>query len=105
MVQVRGAARIVEDAAWLGRQLRALTAAQEGAFPEPWEVDDAPLEFIASQLKAIIGIEISIAAITGKWKVSQNRSRADAQGVVAGLRGTGHGAAMAALVADRIKPG
>ena len=108
MVQVRGRARIVEDAAWLGQQLRALTALQEGAMPEPWEVDDAPLDFIEGLLKAIIGIEIPIASINGKWKVSQNRGVADASGVVAGLRersaAADGAAAMAALVAERIKP-
>lgn len=110
MVQVRGRARVVEDAAWLGQQLRALTALQEGALPEPWEVDDAPLDFIEGLLKAIIGIEIPIASIEGKWKVSQNRGKADAEGVVAGLNSraaaAGEGAAaMAALVAERIAPG
>lgn len=109
MVQVRGRARVVEDAAWLGQQLRALTALQEGAMPEPWEVDDAPLDFIEGLLKAIIGIEIPIASIEGKWKVSQNRGKADAEGVVAGLNSraaaAGEGAAaMAALVAERIAP-
>jgi len=108
MVQVRGRARIVEDAAWLGQQLRALTALQEGTMPEPWEVDDAPLDFIEGLLKAIIGIEIPIASISGKWKVSQNRGVADASGVVAGLRersaAADGAAAMAALVAERIKP-
>lgn len=110
MVQVRGRARVVEDPAWLGQQLRALTALQEGALPEPWEVDDAPLDFIEGLLKAIIGIEIPIASIEGKWKVSQNRGKADAEGVVAGLNSraaaAGEGAAaMAALVAERIAPG
>jgi transcriptional regulator len=108
MVQVRGRARIVDDAAWLGQQLRALTALQEGAMPEPWEVDDAPLDFIEGLLKAIIGIEIPIASISGKWKVSQNRGVADASGVVAGLReraaAADGAAAMAALVAERIAP-
>lgn len=110
MVQVRGRARVVEDPAWLGQQLRALTALQEGALPEPWEVDDAPIDFIEGLLKAIIGIEIPIASIEGKWKVSQNRGKADAEGVVAGLNSraaaAGEGAAaMAALVAERIAPG
>lgn len=103
MVQVRGTARMVEDAAWLGRQLRALTAMQEDSMPEPWEVDDAPVEFVEGLCKAIIGIEIPIASITGKWKVSQNRGAADASGVQAGLRSVG-AAAMADLVAERIKP-
>lgn len=103
MVQVRGLARVFDDAAWLRRQLGDLTAMQEGGLPEPWSVFDAPAEFVDGLLKAIIGIEIPIASITGKWKVSQNRSTADASGVVAGLQGEGE-SEMAALVAERITP-
>ena len=107
MVQVRGAARVVEDAAWLRRQLGDLTAVQESGLPAPWAVTDAPADFVDGLLKAIIGIEIPITSILGKWKVSQNRGTADAEGVVAGLgaRGAVEGAAaMAALVAERIAP-
>jgi transcriptional regulator len=69
-------------------------------------VSDAPADFVDGLLKAIIGIEIPIASIVGKWKVSQNRGTADAEGVVAGLaaRATAAGDAMAALVAERIAP-
>jgi len=107
MVQVRGNARVIEDAGWLQRQLRSLTMQQEAGLAQPWEVDDAPVGFVDGLLRAIIGIEIPIASITGKWKVSQNRSGADMAGVVDGLRREGAGAsagAMAALVAARIKP-
>ncbi len=86
MVQVRGAARVIEDAAWLRTQIGALTAGQEGHRAAPWAVGDAPEDFIASQIKGIIGIEIDIATIDGKWKVSQNRNAADQRGVVSGLR-------------------
>ncbi|SFG65350.1 negative transcriptional regulator, PaiB family [Duganella sp. CF458] len=102
MVQVRGAARVVEDAAWLRRQLGDLTTMQEHGLPEPWAVSDAPPDFVEGLLKAIVGIEIPIASIVGKWKVSQNRSSADAEGVAAGLRS--RAAPMAALVAERIEP-
>jgi transcriptional regulator len=106
MVQVRGAARVVEDAAWLRRLLGDLTAMQESGLPQPWAVSDAPPDFVDGLLKAIIGIEIPIASIAGKWKVSQNRGTADAEGVVAGLtsRSADGAAAMAALVAERIDP-
>jgi transcriptional regulator len=100
MVQVRGTARVVQDVAWLRRQLADLTALQEGALPQPWSLDDAPADYIDGLLKAIVGIELPIASITGKWKVSQNRSAADAAGVVAGLHSVG-AAQMAALVAER----
>ena len=106
MVQVRGAARVVEDAAWLRRLLGDLTAVHESVLPEPWAVSDAPADFVDGLLKAIIGIEIPIASIVGKWKVSQNRGSADAEGVVAGLtaRATPSAEAMAALVTERIAP-
>lgn len=103
-VHVWGAPRLVEDAAWLRRQLDDLTRSQEGARTAPWQVDDAPSSFIAAQMKGIIGVEISIDRIEGKWKVSQNRPEADRQGVVEGLRDQGGTSMMmAALVAQRSK--
>lgn len=98
MVQVRGPATLVEDGAWLRRQLDDLTDAHEGRMPQPWTVADAPPEFIAAISRAIVGVEIPIASLAGKWKISQNRSEADRAGVIEGLQGRGE-AAMAALVA------
>ncbi|HZH50478.1 MAG TPA: FMN-binding negative transcriptional regulator [Microvirga sp.] len=86
IVQARGRMRIVEDPAWLLRQIGELTVAQESSRPDPWAVDDAPAAFVAAQLKGIVGVEIEIARIEGKWKVSQNRPEADRLGVAAGLR-------------------
>ena len=73
---------------------------------EPWSVADAPAPFVEAQLKAIVGIEIPISRIEGKWKVSQNRPEADRRGVVEGLRldGDPASAAMAELVAERSRP-
>lgn len=85
MVQARGMARVIGDDAWLARQIEALTAAREAERDQPWAVGDAPADFIAMQRRAIMGIEIEIADIRGKWKASQNRSSADRAGVVAGL--------------------
>ncbi|MGM4983101.1 FMN-binding negative transcriptional regulator [Hyphomicrobiales bacterium] len=85
IVQVRGSARIIEDPAWLRTQIGALTRENENSRSQPWAVDDAPPEFVAAQLKGIIGIEIDIETIDGKWKVSQNRPLADRQGVADGL--------------------
>jgi len=85
IVQVRGRARVIDDAAWLLQQINAITTQQEGPRDRPWAVGDAPDDFIRAQLKGIIGVEIEIAAIEGKWKVSQNRPVADRQGVAAGL--------------------
>ena len=107
MVQARGIARAVEDKGWLAQQIRGVTDMMEGGTPQPWKVDDAPDDFIASQIKGIVGIEIELTALDGKWKVSQNRNEADRMGVVEGLHELGDEAAhtMAALVAERIKSG
>ena len=101
-VHAWGKPRVIEDAAWLRRQIEDLTALNEGRFSEPWKVSDAPEPYVASQIKGIIGIEIEIARIEGKWKVSQNRPTQDRAGVVEGLRGADEAArTMAALVAER----
>jgi len=97
-VQIRGRARIVEDAGWLAVQVRDLTAAHEAGRSEPWQVDDAPQRFIEAQLRGIVGIEIDIAEISGKWKVSQNRPKADRIGVAEGLEDHPTGTSMAGLV-------
>jgi transcriptional regulator len=85
IVQARGRAVIKDDAEWIGRQIADLTASHEGGRAEPWAVTDAPAPFIAAQMKGIVGIEIEIADLSGKWKVSQNRPAADRAGVVSGL--------------------
>jgi transcriptional regulator len=85
IVQARGNARIIDDIAWLAGQIRELTGTHEADRDQPWHVSDAPETFIDAQIKGIIGIEIEIASLEGKWKVSQNRPTADRQGVVEGL--------------------
>jgi transcriptional regulator len=94
-VQARGRPRVTDDAPWLRAQIEALTASQETARAEPWKVGDAPEDFIAMQMRAIVGVEIVIADIRGKWKASQNRNEADRAGVVAGLREMGDAQALA----------
>ena len=89
IVQARGAVRIHEDTDWLRAHVGALSDAHEEGRSEPWAVADAPESFIASQLKGIVGFEIEIASLEGKWKVSQNRSVPDRAGVVAGLAADG----------------
>lgn len=103
-VHAWGRPRAVEDAAWLRRQVNDLTNLKEGVLPAPWQVDDAPEQYLVSQFKGIVGIDIPIARIEGKWKVSQNRPEIDRVGVVAGLSaGNEDAQAMAALVAERGK--
>lgn len=93
-VQVKGRARAIEDPAWLATQIHDLTASHEESRTEPWQVSDAPERYIEAQLRGIVGIEIAIAEIAGKWKVSQNRPEADRIGVAGGLTNE----AMAGLV-------
>jgi transcriptional regulator len=85
IMQARGRLRVVEDRDWLARQVRDLTAAQEGRRLEPWHVTDAPEPFVRARLEGIVGLEVEIARIEGKWKVSQNRPEADRRGVARGL--------------------
>ncbi len=94
IVQARGVPRVIEDADWLRGQIAALTRSQELSRAAPWAVDDAPEDFIAAQVRQIVGLEIEIADIRGKWKTSQNRNAADRAGVVAGLREDGDGDAL-----------
>ena len=96
-----GVPRVVDDPDWLRRQLDDLTLLREGPRPAPWAVEDAPEPFVQSQIKGIIGVEIPIARIEGKWKVSQNRPEADRAGVFEGLRAEQGDTEMAALVAER----
>jgi transcriptional regulator len=107
MVQARGRPRVIEDAAWLRRQIEALTRKQESPRPAPWAVGDAPEAFIDAQVRAIVGVEIEIVEISGKWKVSQNRPAADRAGVVAGLEAMGDEASreMAAIVREAAPKG
>ncbi len=91
---------MIEDATWIRAHLEALTAHNEAAFVEPWRVADAPHDFTEKLIAAIVGIEIEITRITGKWKVSQNQPPQNQAGVVQGLRTSGNADAleMAALV-------
>jgi len=84
-VQVRGPARAIEDAAWLRTQLDSLTRQQEAPRAQPWSVSDAPEPFVAAQMRGIVGIELEIASLVGKFKLSQNRQDADKRGVFNGL--------------------
>jgi transcriptional regulator len=80
-----GAPRVIDDPAWLRGLIGRLTQGQEHDRAEPWAVEDAPADYISSQIKGIVGLEIPITRIEGKWKASQNRSDADRAGVAAGL--------------------
>ena len=97
LVQARGVLRAVEAAPWLHTLVSRLTAHHETPRPQPWAVGDAPDDYVQQMLRAIVGIEIPVTQLLGKWKISQNRSLPDRQGVAAGLATDGH-ADMARLV-------
>ena len=99
VAHVHGALVVHEDADWLAAHVRRLTCAHEGPRPEPWSVDDAPERFVAGQLRAIVGVEVRITRVEAKWKLSQNRSAPDVDGVVRGLRADGRDAAADAVAA------
>ena len=85
VVHAYGLPRAIEDREWLLRHVTQLTETHEADQALPWKVSDAPAEFTERLLGAIVGIEIPIAKLVGKWKVSQNRPEPDKLGVVAGL--------------------
>lgn len=100
VVHAYGVLRVVDDAAWLRQQLESLTAHNEAQFAQPWGVSDAPEEHITRLMGAIIGVEMVITRLLGKWKVSQNQPAQNQAGVAAELqaRGLPEDLAMAALV-------
>ena len=100
VVHAYGPLRIVEDPIWLRALVERLTSRNEAPRPEPWEVADAPDDYVEGQLRGIVGIEVPIARLLGKWKVSQNRPEADRKGVAKGLHelGKSNAACMADLV-------
>ncbi len=106
VVHAHGTLRTYEDPQLLLDNVRALTELHEAGFTKAWHVDDAPADFIRQQLKGIVGIEIPITRLEGKWKVSQNRAAADRQGVIDGLRAAGdpESLAMADQVSSRNRP-
>ena len=104
MVQARGTPRVVDEADWIHAQISELTHSQESPRAEPWHVSDAPEPYIAAQMRAIVGVEIPIERLEGKWKVSQNHPAANRQGVADGLRREGGSEAMAQLVAECGRP-
>jgi transcriptional regulator len=86
---VYGQLVIHDDPAWVDQNVRGLTERHETGRSAPWSVDDAPPEFRAGQLRAIVGVELVISRVEAKFKMSQNRREADIDGVIAGLAADG----------------
>ena len=105
MVQARGRVTVIEDETWLRGQIAELTATHEAGRVAPWAVGDAPGDFVAAMARQIVGLEIEIDDLCGKWKASQNRPAADRAGVIAGMSEDGDpdALAMAAIVRQATK--
>jgi transcriptional regulator len=102
VVHAYGPLKVIEDKDWLLTNVEKLTNIHEAGSPVPWKVSDAPQDFIESQLNGIIGVEIPIRRLEGKWKVSQNRTESERKGVIEGLSklNTPESLAMKALVEE-----
>ena len=99
VVHAHGVLQVVEDAAWLHALVTRLTDHHEATRAVPWAVSDAPADHVQQLLRAIVGIEIPVQRLLGKWKTSQNRSEPDRLGVANGLvEGTAEARAMGDLM-------
>jgi transcriptional regulator len=101
IVHAAGPLRAIENRAWLRDLVERLTAHNETAVSEQWKVSDAPEEYVEKMLENIVGIEIPIVRLSGKWKVSQNQPAANRASVIDALQASGHpeAAQMAQLIA------
>ena len=107
VVHAHGPLRAIDDAAWLLGLVERLTARHEAQQATPWRVSDAPAGYIDKMLKAIIGIEIPLTRLTGKWKLGQNRSMQDQANMAHGLaldNQAGAAQALGALIAANLTP-
>ena len=102
VVHAHGVLRAMDDRVWLRAHLEELTHQHEGPRALPWMLTDAPADYIEQMMNAIVGFELRIERLVGKWKVSQNRSAADRTGVIDGLsQEGGEAAAVMAKLVDR----
>lgn len=107
VVHAHGPLRAIDDAAWLMGLLERLTARHEADQAAPWRISDAPAEYIEKMLNAIVGIEIALTRITGKWKLGQNRSMQDQASMAHGLslgKQASAARALGALIAANVMP-
>lgn len=102
-VHAHGTLRAIDDPHWLRAQLEHLVAEHESAETSPWKIADAPVDYVETMLKGIVGVELEIARLEGKWKASQNHPAANREGVIEGLRrrNTSMALAMAKVVHER----
>lgn len=88
-VHAYGQLRIVDDPVRVREIVTRLTAVHEAPRARPWRLDDAPADYLEGMMRAIVGIELVVTRLTGKWKVSQNQPAANREGVIAGLEEDG----------------
>jgi transcriptional regulator len=88
-IHAYGRVRFIDDPEWLRDLVTRLTNKHEAGFPQPWKVTDAPPDYVNAQLARIVGVEIPISRMEGKWKFDQCSSEQDRHGVVAGLEASG----------------
>jgi transcriptional regulator len=98
---VYGRLTVHDDPDWVAGVVRRLTEHHESGQPRPWSVDDAPEKFVQGQLRAIVGVEVTIGRVEAKFKLSQNRPDADIDGVIDGLRQSGDVASAQAVAQHR----
>jgi transcriptional regulator len=101
VVHAHGPLRFIDDRRWLRAFVERLTNRHEAGRRDPWKITDAPADYIDKQVGAIVGLEIPLTRLVGKWKVSQNRPAQDRDGVVEGLRRQGDPASVA--MADAVR--
>lgn len=96
----RGPVSIIDDPAWVRRQIGLLTEQHEAGRAEPWSMEDAPADYMDALVGGLVGLEMTVSDLAGKWKVSQNQPEGNRLGVAAGLREGVHdlAEAMARLV-------
>jgi len=102
VVHVKGRISFVHEPAWIHRLVDELTNVHESGRADPWSINDAPETYTQQLVSAIVGIEVEVVTMTGKWKLSQNQPEVNQRGVVAGLSSGGDPGArvVASMIAD-----
>lgn len=104
VVHARGRIRVRDDARFVRRLLASLTRVHEAAEPAPWKMADAPRDYIEAMVQAVVGIEIEVSQLVGKFKLSQNKEEGDRLGAVDALQAKGQTALAAAMQQSPLSP-
>lgn len=104
VVQAHGKLVVHDDVEWLRRFVTRLTLRHESTQAVPWQVSDAPADYLEAMLRGIVGIEIPLTSLRGKWKMSQNQPEANREGVARGLRSQGAEEAEVAAWVEKAAP-